>query len=76
MERLFDVGKEWLGGENVKAGVDLAKLSLGGAGGFFFDDGEDFGATDVLTRILADDAAVSRWVVEVGGEQRSWRPAL
>ena len=52
-------------GEDVESGIDLMNLFLGGAGGFFFDDGLDFGAAGVFPK----HAAVAGGVVEVGAEQ-------
>ena len=47
-----DLREQLRRGEDVEAGVDLVNVFLGGAGGFFFDDGLDFGAAvaDLLRR--------------------------
>ena len=44
--------REQLGqSEDVEAGIDFVNLFLGGAGGFFFDDGLDFGAAGGFFRM-------------------------
>ena len=51
--------------KDVEAGIDFVNFLLRGAGGFFFDDGLDFGAA----RGSCEYAAVAGGVVEVGAEQ-------
>src|SRR5580700_5054160 len=63
--KLLDVGEQLGQSEDVESGVDFMKCLLGGAGGFFFDDGFDLDAAT----IFANDAAVAGGVVEVGAEQ-------
>ena len=64
--KLLDVREQLGQSEDVEAGVDFVDCLLCGAGGFFFDDGFDFGAAEYSLRI---DAAVAGGVVEVGAEQ-------
>ena len=61
----LDVCKQLGQSEDVEAGVDFVNCLLGGAGGFFFDDGFDFGAV----AIFSNDAAVAGGLVKVGAEQ-------
>ncbi len=64
--KLLDVRKQLRHSEDVESGIDLVNLLLCGAGGFFFDDGLDFGTAGILS---SDDASVAGGMVEVGAEQ-------